>query len=101
MKFKVRKGLETDLKIMGMTAKYFYVYCGIGGGLMIIALASFMGAVYGGSFIGFVALLVILGVIFVIVRIVLMNMSRTDKLRKYKSGGKTIIVSNRDILKWK
>ncbi len=23
MKFKVRKGLETDLKIKGMTAKYF------------------------------------------------------------------------------
>lgn len=101
MKFKVRKGLETDLKIKGMTAKYFYAYCGIGGGLAMIALASFMGAVHGGSFIGFVGLLVILGIVFVIVRIVLMNMSRTDKLRKYKTGRKTIIVSNRDILKWK
>ena len=67
----------------------------------MIALASFMGAVHGGSFIGFVGLLVILGIVFVIVRIVLMNMSRTDKLRKYKTGRKIIIVSNRDILKWK
>jgi hypothetical protein len=101
MKFKVRKGLETDLKIKGMTAKYFYVYCGIGGALIIIALSAFMGAVHGGSFIGFVGLLIILGIVFVIVRIVLMNMSRTDKLRKYKNDRKTIIVSNRDILKWK
>ena len=90
MKFKVRKGLETDLKIKGMTAKYFYAYCGIGGGLTIIGLVSFMGAVHGGSFI-----------VFVIVRVVFMNMSRTDKLRKYKNDRKIIIVSNRDILRWK
>lgn len=101
MKYKVRKGLETDLKIKGMTAKYFYAYCGIGGGLAIIGLAAFMQVIHGGSFIGFIGLLIMLGIVFVIARIIFMNMSRTDKLRKYTNNRKIIILSNRDILKWK
>lgn len=101
MDYKVRKGLETDLKIKGMTAKYFYIYCGIGGTLGVLALASFMSALHGGSFMVFIGIVVVLGIIFVAMRIVLMNMSRTDKLRKWKNGRKMTVVSNRDILKWK
>lgn len=101
MDYKVRKGLETDLKIKGMTAKYFYIYCGIGGALGVVILALFMKTLHGGSFMGFIGVLVVLGVVFVTMRIVLMNLSRTDKLRKWKNGRKLTVVSNRDILRWK
>ena len=101
MNYKVRKGLETDLKIKGMTAKYFYIYCGLGGALGVIAMASFMAMIRGGAFMNFVFTLIVLGFVFIITRFVLMNMSRSDKLRKYKNNKEVTIISNRDILKWK
>lgn len=48
MKFKVRKGLETNFLIYGCSVRYFYILCGVVAGTLMLVLTDFMTSIKSG-----------------------------------------------------
>lgn len=78
MKIKVKKGLERDLKILGMRLHYFYTWSITGVGLVLFVLSLIMNiakkdsTLSGGTF----AFLVILAlIVFVVLKVVFTKLS--------------------------
>jgi hypothetical protein len=97
MKVKVKKGLERDLKILGMTLKYFYTWSITGVALVLFVLSLIMdisrkeSTLTGGVFI-FLTIVALL--IFIILKILFTKLS----MPKTKKGIKEDIhLSNKKI----
>lgn len=72
MDFQVRKGLETPLKVHGMSTKYFLVYCIILAVLVLFVVGFLTSAMSGeGSFFLFIVALMIGALLSVFLRVLL------------------------------
>lgn len=97
MDFKVRKGLETPLKIHGMISNYFFMYSAIGGVLGLLLFTKFLGLISGKtSFFSFGLTAIVSALIFFAVRAFFIKKSNTKKMN---FGRQVTFISNRDLLK--
>lgn len=98
MAIKVRKGLCTPLKIMGMSQRYFYLWA-IGSGACLLFLGllfnSFIKEGVGG-FIKFISLVLVLALISLGVKVYLTSLSSKKRL-SFSREAQTL--SNKDLLK--
>lgn len=98
MAIKVRKGLTTPLKIMGMTQAYFYMWAG-GSGLCLMLLGlsfnSFIREGVGG-FVKLIILVVVFALISLGVKVYLTSLSSKKRL---SFGREEHSLSNKDLLK--
>lgn len=97
MDFQVRKGLETPLKVHGMSTKYFLVYCIILAVLVLFVVGFLTSAMSGeGSFFLFIVALMIRALLSVFLRVLFINLSAERKFAKFRK--KVFVISNKDLL---
>ena len=97
MDFQVRKGLETPLKVHGMSTKFFCIYCVILAVIVLFVVGFLTNAMSGkGSFFVFIVSLVAGAFASVVLRIVFINLTTQPKFGKYKRHG--FVISNKDLL---
>lgn len=97
MDFQVRKGLETPLKVHGMSTKFFLIYCIILAVVVLFIVGFLTSAMSGeGSFFAFIVSLVIGAVASVVLRIVFINLSMERKFSKFRK--QVFVISNKDLL---
>lgn len=97
MDFPVRKGLETPLKVHGMSTKFFLVYCIILAVLVLFSVGFFTNAMSGeGSFLAFIVALVVCALLSVFLRVLFINLSMVRKFRKFRR--QVFVISNKDLL---
>lgn len=98
MSIKVRKGLTTPLKVLGMCQGYFYAWAGGSGiGILLLGLSfnSFIKDGVGG-FMKFLGLLLILALLSLGVKVYFTSKSSRKRLDLGKSE---VALSNRDLLR--
>lgn len=97
MDFPVRKGLETPLKVHGMSTKFFLVYCIILAVLVLFSVGFLTNAMSGeGSFLAFIVALVVCALLFVFLRVLFINLSMVRRFRKFRR--QVFVISNKDLL---
>lgn len=98
MSIKVRKGLTTPLKVLGMYQGYFYAWAGGSGiGILLLGLSfnSFIKDGVGG-FMKFLGLLLIFALLSLGVKVYFTSKSSRKRLDFRKSE---VALSNRDLLR--
>lgn len=97
MDFPVRKGLETPLKVHGMSTKFFLVYCIILAVLVLFSVGFLTNAMSGeGSFLTFIVALVVCALLSVFLRVLFINLSMVRRFRKFRR--QVFVISNKDLL---
>lgn len=97
MDFPVRKGLETPLKVHGMSTKFFLVYCIILAVLVLFSVGFLTNAMSGeGSFLAFIVALVVCALLSVFLRVLFINLSMVRRFRKFRM--QVFVISNKDLL---
>lgn len=97
MDYKVRKGLETPLKIHRMLANYFYIYSAVGGVLGLTIFVDLSNLVTGSTtFISFAVTVFSSLAIFLGLRTYFISKSNTKRMKFDK---KSRCISNRDLIK--
>lgn len=97
MDFLVRKGLETPLKVHGMSTKFFLVYCIILAVLVLFSVGFLTNAMSGeGSFLAFIVALVVCALLSVFLRVLFINLSMVRRFRKFRR--QVFVISNKDLL---
>lgn len=97
MDFPVRKGLETPLKVHGMSTKFFLVYCIILAVLVLFSVGFLTNAMSGeGSFLAFIVALVVCALLSVFLRVLFINLSMVRGFRKFRR--QVFVISNKDLL---
>lgn len=97
MDFPVRKGLETPLKVHGMSTKFFLVYCIILAVLVLFSVGFLTNAMSGeGSFLAFIVALVVCALLSVFLRVLFINLSTVRRFRKFRR--QVFVISNKDLL---
>lgn len=96
--FKVRRGLESPLKIWGMEMKYFYTYCIIMGGMIIYLTAHFISLSQDLSQESIVVFGITFFVLFIIALGLKFWLAVKSETKAITFGKRKIVVSNKDIL---
>lgn len=100
MDYKVKKGLDTPLKIQGMYLKYFYLWAGISIFLIFIIIFQVMGATSPSSNTSIQELIItiiISGAIFIGLKVYFVNVSAKKKI---PNKNMRVIQSNVDLMKF-
>ncbi len=95
MRVKVKKGLERDLKIMGMTLKYFYTWSITGAifALVILSLIMELSRKESSLTIGtFIFTIILLLTVFILLKVLFTKFSYT---KKHKLSKEDIHLSNK------
>lgn len=97
MDFQVRKGLETPLKITGMYTHYFCIYCVTGGVLVLVIVGVLTNLMSGyGSWLSLILTMCVSAIGFIVLRVVLINLSTQKKYSKFSR--RIFVISNKDLL---
>lgn len=97
MDYPVRKGLESQLKVHGMSTSYFVIYCIVIAVLVVSVVGFLISAMSeNGSFFSFIVAFVLCALCSVILRIVLINLSVDKRYNKFSK--KIYVISNKDLL---
>jgi hypothetical protein len=97
MEFKVRKGLESDFLLYGLKLQYFYLFIGIGAGLVFFLVGDLLRLFNLGQmflfFIHFIGSIVAYSFVWRVLK-------KISKRSKYSFRKNQTTISNRDIVKY-
>jgi hypothetical protein len=96
MKYKIRKGIESPLKIFGMEKKYFYAFMGLIAILLFVMVAQIMNLSKNASISGFVSFLIFLIFSFFVILVTKFVFTLLSDKSKLKFGKKRNLISNKD-----